>query len=60
MIHVAPIRAAIEAAPGDEVAVSKAQLRQMLDEIETGQGAKAQLRQHKMLDAIGGMMGSAT
>lgn len=52
MINVAPIRAAAAAAPGNMVAISKAQLAQLLGEVEQGQSA---IRHMKLLGAIGNL-----
>ena len=53
MINVAPIRAAVAAAPGDMIALSKAQIAQLLDEAETGQQAKRQLKRLGAIEGIG-------
>lgn len=43
MMNVAPLRAAIDAAPGDGIVVAKGQLHVMLDEIERGYAAERDL-----------------
>lgn len=53
MINVAPIRAAAAAAPGDMVALSKAQLEELLGEVEQGQGARRHLQMLGAIDSIG-------
>jgi len=52
MINVAQIRSAASASPGDIVGVSKAQLAELLTEIEIGQRARRALTNLRSLTAI--------
>lgn len=44
MINVASIRDFAQACPGENVGLTKAQLAQLLDEVERGQSAQRQLQ----------------
>ena len=57
MINVASIRAAAVATPGEHVALTKVQLDQLLEEIETGHRAYRLL---KSMGAIGKITGAGT
>jgi hypothetical protein len=52
MINVAHARAAIEAAPGDIVGLSKGQLAQLFAELEIGQRARQALTNLKTMTAV--------
>ncbi len=54
MINVATIRAAVQAAPGDMVAMSKTQLAELLGEVEAGQQALRHLQELDDVERIAG------
>ncbi|WP_156679360.1 hypothetical protein [Sphingomonas profundi] len=56
MIDLGKIRASVEEAPGDIVALSKAQIRELLDDVERGYVATRQLKMRSApADALGGL-----
>lgn len=53
MINVASIRSAARALPGDIVGIGKAQLDELLAEVEQGQRARRELRMREAITPSG-------